>query len=274
MTIDPSAVTIRSLAALDEYRAAVELQFDIWGRGLADPTSATILKIGQKIGGVTAGAFGPDGAMLGFVFGLTGVKDGHVVHWSHMLGVCATAQNLGIGRRLKAFQRDAVARLGARTIYWTYDPLVARNAHLNFNVFGVRVAEYARDMYGDMGSDFNRGIGTDRFVVAWPVDERELSARRAEAAAAAEDPEFRAAPVINAEPAADLLRASAAAGAPKLRVRIPTDIGALQRDDLAAAAQWRASTRAAFEHLLAAGYHAAGFVSDPHAGFAHYLFAL
>ena len=32
--------------------------------------------------------------------------------------------------------------LGAVVIYWTYDPLVARNAHLNFNVFGVRVAEY------------------------------------------------------------------------------------------------------------------------------------
>ncbi len=269
-----ASVTIRPLATLDEFRAAVALQFEVWGPGLSDPTSATILKIGQKIGGVSAGAFAPDGRLLGFVFGLTGVQHEQIVHWSHMLAVRGDAQNLGIGRRLKAYQHDAVARLGARAIFWTYDPLVARNAHLNFNVFGVRVAEYVRDMYGDMGSELNRGIGTDRFVVAWPVDPAELQARRAEIAAARADADFRAAPVINADPAGELQRAPGAAGAPKLRVRIPVDIGILQRNDLAAAAQWRASTRAAFEHLLAAGYHAAGFVADAGAGVGHYLFAL
>ena len=266
-------VTVRPLASLDEYRAAVALQFEAWGPGLTDPTSATILKIGQKIGGVSAGAFAPDGTLLGFVFGLTGVQQGALVHWSHMLAVRGDAQNLGIGRRLKEFQHDAVARLGVRMIYWTYDPLVARNAHLNFNVFGVRVSEYVRDMYGDMGSDLNRGIGTDRFVVAWPVDPAELDARRAEITAARDDREFLAAPVINADAAGEVQRAPAAAGAPKVRVRIPADIGVLQRDDLAAAARWRANTRAAFEHLLAAGYHAAGFVADAGAGVAHYLFA-
>ncbi|HEX8726896.1 MAG TPA: hypothetical protein VF737_16010 [Gemmatimonadaceae bacterium] len=274
MPAAPASIAIRPLASLDDYRAAVALQFETWGAGLADPTSATILKIGQKIGGVSAGAFAGDGTLLGFVFGLTGVQHGQLVHWSHMLAVRADAQNLGIGRRLKAYQHDAVARLGVRVIYWTYDPLVARNAHLNFNVFGIRVSEYVRDMYGDMGSDLNRGIGTDRFVVAWPVDPAELAARRAEIAASRDDAQFRIAPVINPDPAADVQRAPAAAGAPRLRVRIPADIGAVQRDDLAAAARWRASTRAAFEQLLAAGYRAAGFVADGGAGVAHYLFAL
>ncbi len=272
--LSPASVTIRPLASLDEFRAAVALQFETWGPGLADPTSATILKIGQKIGGVSAGAFAPDGLLLGFVFGLTGVQHGQVVHWSHMLAVRGDAQNLGIGRRLKEFQHDAVARLGAHVVYWTYDPLVARNAHLNLNVFGVRVSEYVRDMYGDMGSELNRGIGTDRFVVAWPVDTAELRARRDEISAARDDAEFRVAPVVNADPAGELQRALAAAGAPRLRVRIPADIGALQRGDVAAAAQWRASTRAAFEHLLAAGYRVAGFAADEGAGVAHYLFSL
>ena len=268
------AFAIRPLATLDEYRAAVDLQFEAWGRGLADPTSSTILKIGQKVGGVSAGAFAPDGRMLGFVFGLTGVRDGRLVHWSHMLAVRADAQNLGIGRALKAFQRDTVARLGAHTMYWTYDPLVARNAHLNFNVFGVRVDEYARDMYGDMGSDLNRGIGTDRFVVGWALDEGALAARRVVIAAALGDPEFAHAPVVNPPPDGGLQRAPAAAGAPKLRVRIPGDIGSVQAADLDEAARWRASTRAAFEYLLAAGYRVDGFARDPGSGEAHYLFAL
>jgi predicted GNAT superfamily acetyltransferase len=266
--------TIRPLATLDEYRAAVALQYDVWGRGLSDPTVSTILKIGQKVGGVSAGAFAPDGSMLGFVFGLTGVKDGRIVHWSHMLAVRADAQNLGVGRALKLFQRDAVAALGAQVIYWTYDPLVARNAHLNFNVFGVRVAEYARDMYGDMGSDLNRGIGSDRFVVAWPVDQAELDARRAVVAAALANPAFAAAPVVNPAPDGALQRAPAASGAPLLRVRVPGDIGAVQAADLAAAAAWRASTRAAIEHLLAAGYRVDGFARDSAGGDGHYLFAL
>ena len=264
-------VTVRPLATLDEYRAAVDLQFEAWGAGLADPTSATILKIGQKVGGVSAGAFASDGRLLGFVFGLTGVKDGQLVHWSHMLAVRDEARNLGIGRRLKEYQHATVAALGVRVIYWTYDPLVARNAHLNFNVFGVRVEEYVRDMYGDMGSDLNRGIGTDRFVVAWPVDAAELAERRAANAAARADAAFADAPVVNPAPDGEALRM--AAGASRLRVRIPGDIGAVQAADLSEAARWRAVTREAIERLLASGYHVAGFVSEPGAVAGHYLFA-
>jgi predicted GNAT superfamily acetyltransferase len=271
---DSSPITIRPLASLAEYRAAVDLQYLVWGAGLTDVTAATILKIGQRIGGVSAGAFDADGTLIGFVFGLTGVEHGRIVHWSHMLAVRAEAQNRGIGRRLKEFQYAEVARVGAALIYWTYDPLVARNAHLNFNVLGVRAAEYVRDMYGDMGSTLTAGIGTDRFVVAWPVDPSELATRRAEIAAAAADPAFAAAPVINASLGGELHRAPVAAGAPRVRVRVPADIGSLQSSDPAAAAQWRADTRAAIEFVLAAGYHAAGFVADAARGAAHYLFAV
>jgi len=34
---------------------------------------------------------------------------------------------------------------------------VARNAHLNFNVFGVRAAEYVEDMYGETESPLHQG---------------------------------------------------------------------------------------------------------------------
>jgi predicted GNAT superfamily acetyltransferase len=271
---DSAAITIRSLASPAEYRAAVDLQYEIWGGGLTDVTAATILKIGQRIGGVSAGAFDARGAMLGFVFGLTGVEQGRLVHWSHMLAVTAADQNRGIGRRLKAFQHAEVARVGARVIYWTYDPLVARNAHLNFNVLGVRATEYVRDMYGDMGSTLTAAIGTDRFVVAWPVAPGELAARRAEIGAAAAERAFAHAPVLNPSLGGETQRAAVAAGASRVRVRVPADIGALQASDPAAAAQWRTDTRAAFELALAAGYRAAGFVAEPASGAGHYLFAV
>src|SRR5205085_8897976 len=134
---------------------------ETWGALFADTVPASILKISQRMGGIASGAFDAEGTLLGFVYGITGVENGDVVHWSDMLAVRPEAQNLGLGRRLKEHQRDAMKLIGARVIYWTYDPLVARNAHLNFNVFGVRVVDYVRDMYGvDTGSDLHRGIGT------------------------------------------------------------------------------------------------------------------
>src|SRR5437899_4594167 len=64
---------------------------------------------------------------------------------------------------------------GATVIYWTYDPLVARNAHLNFNRLGVRLAEYVEDMYGITDSVLHGGIPTDRIVVAWPTRDDEIA---------------------------------------------------------------------------------------------------
>ena len=212
--------TIRDFATHADYAACVALQRDTWGRDFNDVVPASIQHVSQKVGGVAAGAFDASGRLMGFVYGLTGVKDGRIVHWSDMLAVRPEAHNAGLGRRLKEHQRKAVAKAGAEVIYWTFDPLQARNAHLNFNVFGVRVEEYVRDMYGEnTGSDLHRGIGTDRLIVAWPVKDTALKRRRAEIAAAAK--------ARNAT-----------------RIEVPRDVTAMLTADPAQARQWRERTRA------------------------------
>lgn len=256
-------VTIRALSSQHDYAACVELQRDTWGREFADTVPATILMVSQRIGGVSAGAFDAAGRLLGFVFGMTGVENGHVVHWSDMLAVRAEAQNLGIGRRLKEFQRSAVARVGGHVIYWTFDPLVARNAHLNFNVFGVRAVEYRRDMYGDdTGSQLHRGIGTDRLIVAWPVDDRDLAVRKRETAAARGGASWIETPIVGDVDHPDHRWDHSIGERPQLRIAVPLDISALQARDESRAASWRSSTRAAFESAFAKGYHVAGFTTD------------
>jgi GNAT superfamily N-acetyltransferase len=117
----PRGVAIRHVRTHDEFVACVELQTLTWGAAFRELVPATILKITQRVGGVTAGAFAADGTLLGFVFGITGVEHGLVVHWSDMLAVRPEAQGLGIGRQLKLFQREAVRALGAAHMYWTYD---------------------------------------------------------------------------------------------------------------------------------------------------------
>jgi chorismate synthase len=268
------SVTIRPLATAAEYAACVALQRETWGASFADTVPASILKVSQRMGGIASGAFDAAGALLGFVYGLTGVEQGQIVHWSDMLAVRPDAQNLGLGRRLKEHQRDAMKAIGARVIYWTYDPLVARNAHLNFNVFGVRVVEYARDMYGtETGSDLHRGIGTDRLVVAWPVPDTDLSARRGEIAATRDSKTMSNSPVL-----ADVERpidvAVLASRPSELRIAVPLDIGLGEPKDAALARRWRASTRAAFEGALAGGYVVSGFTLDADRGRGFYLLTL
>ena len=218
--------TIREFRTQHDYAACVELQRDTWGRDFNDVVTASVQLVTQKVGGVAAGAFDATGRLMGFVYGMTGVKDGRIVHWSDMLAVRPESQNTGLGRRLKEYQRKAVAKVGAKVIYWTFDPLQARNAHINFNVFGVRAVEYVRDMYGEnTGSDLHRGIGTDRLVVEWAVKDSALARRRREIAAASK-------------------------AAKAVRVEVPRDVTAMLRDDPARARAWRESSRAALTKAM------------------------
>lgn len=238
------------------------LQEITWGAGFTEKVPAAMLLVAQKLGGVTAGAFDADGTMLGFVFGVTGLKDGRLVHWSDMLAVHPRAQGQHLGERLKEYQRAQCAQLGIDVIYWTYDPLVARNAHLNLNRMGARVDEYVVAMYGEgTNSPLQGDMPTDRFVIAWAVD-----------SAGAVAPIGAIPPgtpiVVNAdeEPTPGVGDDPPLVDAPRVGVRAPRDITALAASDLARARRWRLLTRRAFTHYLSRGYIVRGFVADDAGG--------
>jgi predicted GNAT superfamily acetyltransferase len=246
---------IRDFASHADRAACVELQELTWGRGFTEKIPAAMLLVAQKTGGVTAGAFADDGTLLGFVFGVTGLRNGKLIHWSDMLAVRPEAQGMHLGERLKEYQRDQCRQRGIDTIYWTYDPLVARNAHLNLNRMGARVDEYVVAMYGDAtNSPLQGDMPTDRFVITWAVDPA--------AAAKSLDALPDALPLAVGPDA----REGALGDAPAIGVRVPRDITALAAQDLAAARRWRFATRRAFTHYLSNGYHVRGFVADATGG--------
>ena len=165
----PDGMTIRPIASLEEYETCAEFQEEIWGRGFSEKVPPAILMIANRLGGLAAGAFTTDGTLEGFVFGLTGVIDGKLVHWSDMLGVRPGGRDSGLGTRLKGYQRAVLLEKGIREMRWTFDPLQGRNAHVNFAKLGIVSREYVESMYGDTDSPLHR-IGTDRLIATWEMD--------------------------------------------------------------------------------------------------------
>jgi predicted GNAT superfamily acetyltransferase len=268
VVIGADGVTLRRLETIEDYEDAVALQDEIWGAGFSDRVPGAILRVAQKVGGVSAGAFNEDGRMLGFVFGLTGVRDGRLVHWSDMLAVREEARGRHLGDRLKQYQRNLVRALGVEAMFWTFDPLVARNAHFNLNRLGARIAEYAPNLYGsNTGSVLHGGLPTDRFIAEWDIVDPSATSTAAPPAPNGGDTSARSAARTHA---ASAPLANIAAGdrvrlvdplpdTPRVRIQVPHDIALVHALGADTALEWRLTTRHAFLHYLGRGYQVTGF---------------
>ena len=149
---------IRAITTIEECRQVAALEMDVWAyTDKEDVVPPPVLIVAVKRGGILLGGFDERGAMKGFVYSIPGVKDGKLTQWSHMLGVTLDARNTGLGLQLKLAQRDRSLQMGIDLIEWTYDPLQALNAHLNFTKLGVVVEEYEENIYGVSSSPLHSG---------------------------------------------------------------------------------------------------------------------
>ena len=263
---DQPPLIVRPLESRADGAACVDLQREIWGHDFVDVVPATLLTVSQRVGGVAAGAFDTVGHLIGFVFGITGVRDGELVHWSHMLAVHPNARRQGVGRRLKAYQRKLLLERNVEVAYWSFDPLRAGNANFNLNVLGARPTEYVVDMYGDTKSVLHGGLETDRLVVEWT-----LSSTDAKTQLGGGRPqlphEAHSAPISNPLPLG-----SAAPDRPHgpfpddqwVRVAIPADIDRMKSTTPDVARRCQIGVRRAFEWYFERSYAVVGFQADRH----------
>ncbi len=242
--------TLRHFSTLADYDACVALQDDIWGHGFTERVPGAILRVAQKIGGVAAGAFDADERLMGFVFGMTGVQHGALVHWSDMLAVRPEARGTGLGEALKHFQRDALLPLGVELMIWTADPLVARNAHFNINHLGALPAGYVDNMYGaHTGSTLHGAMPTDRLVYHWALP-ASTSWHKQDGLPQPGDDQIPNAIVIAAD---GTPTAAERDGSPTVRIVIPHDLAAVQAARVDHALAWRLAVRSALGSRLARG---------------------
>jgi predicted GNAT superfamily acetyltransferase len=159
-------ILIRKCHGLDEIRACVALQKEVWNFSDIDLIPLRMFVVAEKIGGQVIGAFDGD-QMVSFALAIPGSRGGHSYLHSHMLAVRARYRNAGLGRRMKLFQReDALAR-GFELIEWTFDPLEIKNAYLNIEKLGAITRRYSINQYGITSSPLQGGLPSDRLIAEW-----------------------------------------------------------------------------------------------------------
>lgn len=259
-------LVIRPLASLAEYRAAEQLQQDVWGYDPITVIPLPQLMTAAKFGGLCLGVFeGP--RLVAFLYGFVGLKDGAPVHVSQRMAALPEYQNRGLGERLKRAQRDHVLRQGLRWSRWTFDPLETRNAHLNLVKLGGICRTYLEDLYGPVSGRLNEGLPTDRFEVEWHVRSRHVANALAGRHPVRETPAVDTAALLTrARVREDGFVVPEGLAKPPQRsegvwfVEAPSDIQAIKEKDGPLALDWRLMLRRAFEALFERGFAATGVV--------------
>ncbi|HEY7291144.1 MAG TPA: hypothetical protein VH583_15005 [Vicinamibacterales bacterium] len=271
------AIQFRDLTTLDEFYQVVELEKQIWGPGYDDVVPASILAVSVLRGGVLIGAFDvperpPEdaapvsGRLVGFVYSIPGLKRGKPMQWSHMLGVIDEFRNDGLGHRLKMLQRERTVAMGLDLIEWTYDPMQALNAHLNFSKLGVIVEEYEVNVYGESKSPLHGGNPTDRFVAEWWIHD---GTPHAPAPASTDATRVNAIDRSSQWPRCVNIQLDVDSRA--VGVDIPTGFGDMLKDAPDVALEWRLATRRIFTGYFARGFKAVDFRLDRGLGQGTYL---
>lgn len=228
MAEETSEITIRELESVEEFFDAHRVLSEVW-EGDASGMPPNLLRALAHAGNYVVGLF-DEGRLIGVSAGFFGPPAERTMH-SHITGVLSDYRSRGLGRLLKEHQRQWAFQRDVGRITWTFDPLVARNAHFNLHVLGARVTEYLVDHYGPMDDGVNRGDASDRLMVSWSL----------------------AAPRHGNPDSRDVVAT----------VPVPRDIERLRREEPAQAAAARVEVRESFQRLLGEGFVVGGFRDGP-----------
>jgi predicted GNAT superfamily acetyltransferase len=98
--------------------------------------------------------------------------------FSKRMVVLPEYRSQGIGYRLKLAQRQIAMEEGIRLVVWTFDPLLALNAHLNIRKLGGICQSYHENYYGTSSEGGLAKLGTsDRLMLEWWVTNRRVEER-------------------------------------------------------------------------------------------------
>ena len=272
-------ITIRRLTTVKEFDQAVELQKVYWGEDASNLVPRHMMHSLAKHGGHLLGAY-RDEALLGFVMGFIGTASDNakpsckpaaerLLIMSKRMLVLPQYRGQSIGFVLKMAQRDIALNQSIPLVTWTFDPLLAPNAHLNIRKLGGLIQGYVVNYFALEGPDT---LTSDRLIVEWWV-----GTKRARACAAGNPSRIalhqyleQDTPVFSSadecDPDIDLSAEAALSESIQCLVEIPANIRALEVAAPRLAQRCRQQIRDILPQLLCAGYSIADFVHGEIAG--------
>jgi len=249
-----AGVGVRTVDDVAGIRAVADFLADVWQLPHTNPPyPSEVLHSLVHAGGAVHAAYGtgPGGERLAgaavAVFGPPADAS------TYSFVAAATASDRGVGFALKQAQRVWALERGARTMRWTFDPLVGRNARFNLVKLGAVGSEYLVDLYGPMNDGVNDGDESDRLTAAWDLDPGTTHTTDP-----AEEARARATAVRRAPDGGPL----AVRDERRLWCRIPEDIVALRAADPDRALRWRHAVREVFTDAYAEGLRATSMSRD------------
>lgn len=274
-------IEIKALRAMDEMRAAVDLQKTYWGNDAESVIPAHMLYSLANYGGHVLAAF-DGGQMVGVLVGFLGTSGdeperpamANLQLVSKRMVVLPEHRGQGVGFRLKRQQRRIAIQQGVRLVTWTFDPLLALNAHLNIRKLGGISREYLADAYGtgDEGGLTTLG-SSDRLLLEWWVTNNRVEERLNGKREGLTLKHYLEAdmPILNptkanaagfAVPREDV----SALDSSLVLIEMPVNYGQIAREDEALGRLWRTNTRDWFGRLFAQYYLVTDFVREQYEG--------
>lgn len=261
-------VRVETLTDPDQFARAEEVLRQVWGARPTDSSlvNASLMRAIEHAGGHIGGVFpvGDPTRLVGVSVAFCAAPSEASLH-SHVAGLLPGTTGKGGGTALKFHQRAWALERGFTSITWTYDPLIARNAHFNMNRLGATFEEYLTDFYGALPDRINEDEASDRGFVRWHLVDPGLSDHV--------DHPASLVPAPHARPDTPVLLGTDEGGAP-LRgelsraqlddagtawVQVPHDTEGMRGVDPARAHRWRLAVRDALVPLLEEGWYVTGF---------------
>ena len=222
-------IEIRELHTLQEQFHARMIFDSVWPSDNETQITSNMLQAMVHAGSYLVGIF-DERKVVGASFAFPSIEPEIHLH-SHMTAFIDSHRDQGLGTAVKKHQWAWAKERGYKSITWTFDPLVRRNARLNILKLGADLISYQSNFYGNMADELNSGDESDRIMVRWDTTS-EIPAPRQEIIDPPYDTEL---------------------------IALPQDIVAIRQSDPEKSQEYRLQVREAFLQAFSEGKKVVGF---------------
>jgi predicted GNAT superfamily acetyltransferase len=262
---DEIKVTIAPFRNVTDFKTCEDIQREVWHYQDVDVVPAPLLMVASRTGGIILGAYNSLGDLVGFVFSILGAAGGKSIQQSCMLAVRAAYRNFDVGFKLKMAQRKESQKRKISLINTSIDPMQPLNAYFALGKLGARADVYEENYCGETTSLLDRGLPTDRLLIAWSLDNKDV-VRRLEMGPPRRDyrKEIKQRPIINQliEVAPGMMTCSPIklnCTSGQFLFEVPYNLQEIKNRDLGIALEWQGKMRQVFRHYFKKEYAATDF---------------